>query len=436
MVFNRFWRADPARARTTGGTGLGLVDLARGRPAARRPAPGVGAPRRRRPVPADPPATRRRPDPAQPAAAGARRRTGRPPMKRVLVALLAVLLLATGCSLLPTSGVVHREADAGRVSPNDTAQFAPPGPGKGDSPTQVVKGFLLAMTAVPLSTSVARSFLTAAAQPAWNPNRSTVVYQSSAIDLVPDGVRVTLGDAQHLDSRGGWLGGVGAGNGRLDLRLVRDERGVADRQPAGRRRGAGVVPRQPVRPGQPLLLRPDQPGARARTDLPPARRAARVHPGAGAAGRAGRRARRGDSHRLPARHPARPVRAGRARRDGRGAVERGGAGALADEDDPRGRAAGVDAAPGARADPDPDHLRRRPGVVARRPPRLQRPGGRRVRPDRARRLRPAVRRGQGPDRGRPAGEHGAGAGPVRPARLLAAVDRRLRRRVPDRRGGR
>ena len=25
MVFNRFWRADPARARTTGGTGLGLA---------------------------------------------------------------------------------------------------------------------------------------------------------------------------------------------------------------------------------------------------------------------------------------------------------------------------------------------------------------------------------------------------------------------------
>ncbi len=143
-------------------------------------------------------------------------------MKRVLVAMLAVLLLATGCSLLPTSGVVHRGADAERVSPNDIAQFAPPGPGKGDSPTQVVKGFLLAMTAVPLSTSVARSFLTATAQPAWNPNRSTVVYQSSAIDPLPDGVRVTLGDAQHLDSRGGWLGGVGAGNGRLDLRLVRD----------------------------------------------------------------------------------------------------------------------------------------------------------------------------------------------------------------------
>ena len=143
-------------------------------------------------------------------------------MKRVLVLLLSALLLATGCSLLPTSGAVHRENDASQVTTGATTQFAPPGPGKGDSPTQVVKGFLLAMTAVPLTTSVARSFLTEDAQPAWNPNRSTVVYQSSAIDLVPDGVRVTLGDAQHLDSRGGWLGSVGAGNGRLDLRLVRD----------------------------------------------------------------------------------------------------------------------------------------------------------------------------------------------------------------------
>jgi hypothetical protein len=143
-------------------------------------------------------------------------------MKRVLAPLLAVVLLASGCSLLPTSGAVHREGGTGQVSPHDTAQFAPPGPGKGDSPTQVVKGFMLAMTAVPLTTSVARSFLTETAQPVWNPNESTVVYQSSAIDLVPDGVRVTLGDAEHLDSRGGWLGGVGPGEGRLDLRLVRD----------------------------------------------------------------------------------------------------------------------------------------------------------------------------------------------------------------------
>ena len=54
MVFNRFWRADPARARTTGGTGLGPVDLAGGRPPARRLAAGLGRARRGRAVPADP----------------------------------------------------------------------------------------------------------------------------------------------------------------------------------------------------------------------------------------------------------------------------------------------------------------------------------------------------------------------------------------------
>ena len=59
MVFNRFWRADPARARTSGGTGLGTVDRARGHPPARRLAAGVGSTRRGRAVPADPAAPRR-----------------------------------------------------------------------------------------------------------------------------------------------------------------------------------------------------------------------------------------------------------------------------------------------------------------------------------------------------------------------------------------
>ena len=72
-VFDRFWRADPARARTTGGTGLGPGDLARGRPPARRLARGVGPARSRRELPAHAPATCGDPADRVAAAAAARR---------------------------------------------------------------------------------------------------------------------------------------------------------------------------------------------------------------------------------------------------------------------------------------------------------------------------------------------------------------------------
>ena len=53
LVFERFWRADPSRARTVGGTGLGPGHLPRGRAAARRLAAGVGREGPRLGVPAD-----------------------------------------------------------------------------------------------------------------------------------------------------------------------------------------------------------------------------------------------------------------------------------------------------------------------------------------------------------------------------------------------
>ena len=61
MVFNRFWRADPARARTTGGTGLGLAIALEDARLHGGWLQAWGTPGRRRPVPADPAAPRRRP---------------------------------------------------------------------------------------------------------------------------------------------------------------------------------------------------------------------------------------------------------------------------------------------------------------------------------------------------------------------------------------
>jgi hypothetical protein len=144
-------------------------------------------------------------------------------VSRRVVALGTALLLAltVGCSALPESGPIHRGAADRTVEPDDTTRFSAPGPGRGDSRMEVANGFLTAMTANPLTTAVARRFLTTSAQSTWNPNRSTIVYQVSSVDdASPNVVRLRLSDPQRLDSRGGWLGPAGRSASRIRLHLV------------------------------------------------------------------------------------------------------------------------------------------------------------------------------------------------------------------------
>ncbi len=137
-------------------------------------------------------------------------------------ALLAALLLLTGCASLPVSGPVHRVgADrSGRVS--EPAYFSPPGPTRDDSPSAIVSGFLVAMQANPLSTSVARSFLSARAKATWRPSHGTIVYDAYTVEATARGVRVRLTDTRRLDSRGGWRG-ARAGSETLDIHLVAEK---------------------------------------------------------------------------------------------------------------------------------------------------------------------------------------------------------------------
>ena len=156
MVFNRFWRADPARARTSGGTGLGLsIALedthlhggwlqAWGRP-------GEGAqfrltlPRRaggvlrQSPLPlvpedvAEPVAMRRR-------RRGSARRRGGPAWRRLL----------TGCVRMPDCGPVVETRSDGGVAPRPGSPTSTRGrPRQGDTRAEIVRGFLDAMTATP-----------------------------------------------------------------------------------------------------------------------------------------------------------------------------------------------------------------------------------------------------------------------------------------------
>ncbi len=143
---------------------------------------------------------------------------------RLLGGVLAVLLVLSGCGGLPDSGPVRHYADSKGGTAQEPAYFTPPGPVRGASPVAVVKGFMLAMQANPLSTAVARSFLSARARGTWRPNESTLVYGASTISQGRAGhVTVRLVDAHRLDARGGWVTGPPGRTDTLQLHLVREK---------------------------------------------------------------------------------------------------------------------------------------------------------------------------------------------------------------------
>ena len=83
--------------------------------------------------------------------------------------------------------------DAGPVVPADNAVQNPPQvgvervaqlPQEGDSPQNIVSGFLQAMTAYPVNLPVVRQFLTTDEQDAWDPTRRTLTYRRAE---QPDG---------------------------------------------------------------------------------------------------------------------------------------------------------------------------------------------------------------------------------------------------------
>jgi hypothetical protein len=143
---------------------------------------------------------------------------------RTLLVLLAVLVAAlSGCTTLPETGAIHRQAADRPDRPQDAPYVSPPGPGLDDSPSAIVSGFLVAMTANPLTTSVARRYLSERAQASWKPNRGTIVYEAFSVVTTSTGAKVRLADTSRLDARGGWRGGSPGRSETLDISLVSEK---------------------------------------------------------------------------------------------------------------------------------------------------------------------------------------------------------------------
>ncbi|MCW2781497.1 MAG: hypothetical protein JWR35_1946 [Marmoricola sp.] len=143
-------------------------------------------------------------------------------IRKLLTAVIAVPLLAA-CSVLPDSGAVHHRPIASDTAVDDAPYFAPPTPADGAAPTTIVNGFLRAMTANPLSTAVARSYLSAKAKSTWSPNEGTLIYEVDNEEGTGSSVVARLADAHRLDARGGWLAGPTGHTEDLKLTLVKEE---------------------------------------------------------------------------------------------------------------------------------------------------------------------------------------------------------------------
>lgn len=143
-------------------------------------------------------------------------------VRRCLTGLAATLLLA-GCVSLPESGPVETGDAAASDPAADAPYFAPPPPAPGASPGQLAAGFVRAMEANPLTTAVARQYLTAEAARTWRPDRATLVYSSYSVEVVDDTAVVRLVDARRLDDRGAWRGEVSAEESVLRLPLVQEQ---------------------------------------------------------------------------------------------------------------------------------------------------------------------------------------------------------------------
>lgn len=121
-----------------------------------------------------------------------------------VVLLLAALVLLAGCVRMPTEGpVVESQVDQD-AGPVPGIYYDPQPPQPGQSATEVVSGFLEAMKATPIKTSVARQFLTSAAQESWAPEDRIMTYAELGSPEGEMDVAIELSDVNLYDERGAW----------------------------------------------------------------------------------------------------------------------------------------------------------------------------------------------------------------------------------------
>jgi hypothetical protein len=122
---------------------------------------------------------------------------------RALVAAAACTLLA-GCVQMPSEGPVVEPKASAEVDELPGFAFDPRPPQSGDTAEEVVAGFLEAMRATPISTTVARQFLSSRADDDWAPEQQIITYNELGTASGALAVRIPMTDVNLYDARGAW----------------------------------------------------------------------------------------------------------------------------------------------------------------------------------------------------------------------------------------
>ena len=141
-----------------------------------------------------------------------------------LVALVLCLsLAATGCLGIPEDGpVVETQTE---VDPNQQLGYYtdPRPPSPGEPPAEIVKGFLDALTAIPVQTNTAEEYLTREAAASWRPQRRTITYADASLPEGSNQITVELSGAHQIDDGGAWRGPLPADERVLTFAMQREE---------------------------------------------------------------------------------------------------------------------------------------------------------------------------------------------------------------------
>lgn len=118
--------------------------------------------------------------------------------------LVAVSALLTGCVQMPTSGPVVESEVSGDSDDAPGISYDPRPPQEGAPAADIVDGFLEAMQATPIETTVARQFLSREAADEWVPDEQIITYAELGDVSAGTEVRVPLTDVNRYDDRGAW----------------------------------------------------------------------------------------------------------------------------------------------------------------------------------------------------------------------------------------